>query len=81
VAVIFTISVYVFNFYLCGNFKQKVCTSSLHILEALEFEIRNVIIEIIRMQLNVKSTVVCVMKHHSLEAYVGVHSSPWHRTW
>jgi hypothetical protein len=65
------------NFYLWGNFKQKVCRSSSHILEALETEIKNVILEIIMMQLSVKSTVVCM---HS-ETFVGVHlGSPWHQT-
>lgn len=67
-AVTFTRTEYVCNFYLWGNFKQKVCRSSLHILEALEIEIKNVILEIIMMQLSIKSTLsVCVMKHHSLE--------------
>jgi hypothetical protein len=60
VAVTVTRSEFACNFYLWGNFKQKVCRSGSHILEALEIEIRNVIMEIIRMQLNVKSTIVCL---------------------
>jgi hypothetical protein len=73
VTVTFTRSEYVCNFYLWGNFKQKVSRSNSHILEALEIEIKNVILEIIMMQLSVKSTVVCIMKHHFLEAQGGVH--------
>jgi len=80
VAVTFTRSEYVCNFYLWGNFKQKVCGSGSHILEALGIEIKNLMLEIITMHVSVKSTVVCIMKHHSLEAFVGLHSSPWHQT-
>jgi hypothetical protein len=82
VAVTSTKSEYVCNFYLWGNFKQKVYRSSSHILEALEIGIKHVILEIITMQLSVKKVqlLVCIMKHHSLEAFVGVHSSPWHQT-
>jgi len=60
VAVTFTRYEYVCNFYLWGNFKQKVCGSSSHILEALGIEIKNLMLEIIMIHLSVKSTVVCL---------------------
>jgi len=71
VAVTFTRSEYVCNFYLWGNLKHKVCRSSSHILEALEIEIKNVILEIIIMQLSVKSTVVCLHSETPLSGGIG----------
>lgn len=73
-AVTFTRSEYVCNFYLWGNFNQKVCRSSSHILEALEIEIKNVILEIIMMRLSVKSTVVCLHNETPLSGGIGTSS-------